>query len=1053
MENNYVPDKATCRREFDEWLDYLRVFYRNYQVAPVLFVKNRDNRPYLKFHVDNSTYTGILDSGANCCVLGANSHLQFLELGYKIKQISSKTAHTVDGTSQKIIGTLDLPVTLDNITKTISFLIIPSFEPNIILGFDFWLKFDLAKDLFKNIKYCNDKDFNVGSVTSAANLSPSETEQLNEVIGLFEDISYEKNGLGLTHLTEHKIVTTGEPIKQRYYPLSPAKQKEIHDEVESMLKENIIQPSKSPWSSPVLTVPKKDGGIRLCLDSRKLNSVTVKDSYPLPYTSAILDNLRNAKYITAIDLSKAFLQIKLDLSSREKTAFCIPGKGLFEFVRMPFGLSNAPAELQRLVDKLFGPEFDKNTFAYLDDLICISSNFLEHLELLRKVHKALKAAGLTVNLKKCEFCKERLLYLGYVVDSQGLHTDPSKLETIKNFPQPKTVKQLRSFLGLCSYYRRFISKFADIAAPLTKLTGGSKKIKTDLNWNEEAEKAFNTLKHCLITSPVLQCPDFSKAFFLHCDASSVGIGSVLSQEDDNGEQHPVAFYSRSLNNCERNYSTTERELLAILDSIEHFRPYIEGMKFTVITDHASLKWLLSLNNPSGRLARWAARISQFTFDIIHKKGSLHVVPDTLSRFDVALFVAPHDDIVDPWYKKMFINCQKTPCKYKNFRVENDTLYRFCKSKYSLNNSLEWKIVIPKEHVLDTIRSNHDNLNSCHLGIHKTLNKIKLHYYWKGMFFDVQKYVNNCDICKAYKHSNSKPLGTMINPKKVDKPMVMLSMDLIGILPKSYSGHRYILSVVDVFTKYCWLFPLVNATTRSITRQLEKEIFLKFGCPKIIICDNGTQFTSKNFVDFLKSFNINKIFYNTLYTPQNNPVERYNKTVETCISCFVQEDHRTWSKFLSHIQLALNSSVNLATEFTPNFLMFGREVIIDASLHRFSNSLNDLSEVDIVDRSNFAFSLSSLEAIFEKVTTSLLKAYKRNSIYYNRDRKVTSYSIGDIVWRKNFVLSSAAHYFSAKLAPKFVKCKIIDKISNNVYVLKDLDKGSSGRYHVKDILKI
>lgn len=293
---------------------------------------------------------------------------------------------------------------------------------------------------------------------------------------------------------------------------------------------------------------------------------------------------------------------------------------------------------------------------------------------------------------------------------------------------------------------------------------------------------------------------------------------------------------------------------------------------------------------------------------------------------------------------------------------------------------------------------------------------------------------------------------MVNPKKVDFPMVMLSVDIIGILPKSYSGHKYILSVVDVFTKFCWIFPLVKATTLSICRLMEKEIFLKFGCPKILVCDNGTQFTSKYFVDFMKSYNITKIFYNTLYTPQNNPVERYNKTIETCISCFVENDHRTWSKFLPHVQLALNNSVSLATDYTPNFLMFGRELIFDASLHRFSNSLESLSQLELGDRNSFAYSLKSLSDIFVKVQTHLLKAYKRNARCYNLGRKVISFVVGDIVWRRSFVQSNAPAYFSAKLAPKFIKCEIIEKVSDNVYVLKDLSKNTSGRYHVKDIIK-
>lgn len=438
---------------------------------------------------------------------------------------------------------------------------------------------------------------------------------------------------------------------------------------------------------------------------------------------------------------------------------------------------------------------------------------------------------------------------------------------------------------------------------------------------------------------------------------------------------------------------------------------------------------------------------------------MHLVPDALSRIEITSLlispiqlVSPDEDNEDSWFRKIFINCQKFPTKYKNFRVESNVLYRFCKGRFNLDGRLNWKIVIPKENILDTIRSNHDDINSGHLGIHKTLKKLKQHYFWNGMFNDVQTYIKSCDICKAYKHNTSPPFGIMVNPKKVDHPMVMLSVDIIGILPKSYSGHKYILSVVDVFTKFCWIFPMVKATTLSICRLFEKEIFLKFGCPKILVCDNGTQFTSKYFVDFMKSYNITKIFYNTLYTPQNNPVERYNKTIETCISCFVKDDQRTWSKFLAHVQLALNNSVSLATDYTPNFLMFGRELIFDASLHRFSNSLENLSEVELGDRKSFAFSLKSLCDVFVKVQAHLLKAYKRNARYYNVGRKVISFVVGDIVWRRSFVQSNAPAYFSAKLAPKFIKCEIIEKVSDNVYILKDLSKNTSGRYHVKDIIK-
>lgn len=370
-----------------------------------------------------------------------------------------------------------------------------------------------------------------------------------------------------------------------------------------MLALDLIVESRSPWSNPVLMVPKKDGSFRFCLDSRRLNSVTKGFVYPIPRISHILNCLRYARYISSIDMAKAFWQIPLDPSSCEKTSFAVPGRGTFMFKRLAFGLRNAPSELQRLVDELFGPEFDSRVFAYVDDLIIVSEDFDGHMDLLRKVHGKLKGAGLTINLKKSEFCKARLRYLGYIVDSEGLRTDPSKVDAIKNFPTPTNATQVKSFIGLCGYYRSFINNFSHLASPLTRLTCG-KRNKSNFVWDENALSAFTSLKQAMVSAPVLACPDFSLTFIIHCDSSNFAIGASLTQVFPDGE-HPIAFHSRCLSKAEKNYSTTEKELLAILDSVYHYRGYIDGAKFTVITDHSSLKWLLALDNPSGRLARWA----------------------------------------------------------------------------------------------------------------------------------------------------------------------------------------------------------------------------------------------------------------------------------------------------------------------------------------------------------------------------------------------------------------------------------------------------------------
>lgn len=1011
-----------------------------------------DNRPFADICILNNNYKALLDSGSSISCLGGNTYRSFLNKGYELVNIKFNIL-TADGTNQHVLGTLTLPVTYKSITHDVLFYVVPSLSPNFILGVNFWKKFQVASELFAD----NSSPVRTGQVNElrtlqpASSLSQDETKKLNKIIHKFESISFEKKGLGLTHLVKHKINTTGPPIKQRYYPLSPARQRQLDAEVDEMLKLGVIRPSRSPWSNPVLIVTKKDGTGRFCLDSRKINNLTIRDSYPLPYISRILDKLGGARYISSIDLSKAFWQIALDKDSCEKTAFVVPGRGLFEFTRMPFGLKNAPSELQRLADALFGPEFDENAFCYLDDLILVSEDLESHFNLLTRVFERLRNAGLTINLKKCEFCKSELKYLGYMIDSKGLRTDPNKIESIKNFPIPKNAKGIRAFLGLCGYFRRFIRGFSSIAAPLSKLTGSKNGISL-FKWSEEAETAFNNLKEALTTAPVLSCPDFTKPFSIHCDASSVGIGGVLIQNVE-GIEHPIAYYSRCLNTHERNYGITERELLAVLDSVTHFRPYIEGAHFSVITDHSSLKWLGSLSNPSGRLARWSSRLSQFSFDVIHRKGTQHVVPDVLSRMDHGTISVIDSQLsTDKWYINMWKGCKESPQRFQNFQIRDNELYRHTKTRLSLCEDTAWKKVIPLENRRDVLSESHESSRACHPGVFKTYKKLQLRYFWPNMYQEVKKFINQCAVCKAHKISTAPPNGISSNYKKVTRPMQMLSLDLVGPLPRSYSGFTVILSCVDVFSKYTWLFPLRQGTAKSIIKNIEENIFLVHGVPRTIICDNGRQFISKEFKELLRSYNINPPFYNSLYTPQNNVVERYNQTLGTALSILVESDHRQWSKFLPQIQSAMNNTVNCTTGFTPFFVMHGREQILDGDLHR--NPILD-DEPGLQDSSIhkiYTDKLEELSKVYEQVSNALFTAYKKGASHYNLRRRNVTFHVGDVVWRRNFVLSNALNYFSQKLAPRFVQNIVVRKKSDLVYTLADLNGKETGDFHVKDIIK-
>lgn len=1044
-------------------------------VSPVVCKQQNDNRIYLKISINNKTFMGLLDTGAQMSIISERLYRHFSAFDYKLQRTTT-SAVTADNSPLKVMGMLTLPVIFKNVNKNFDFIVVPGLTSELILGMDFLFAFNLIegiKHLFetsfnasmnemtgKNDKealefyevevcVCSERQY----INSRDSLNSGQEKQLNEIIKLYNNISSEQMGLGLSSLVTHQIKTTGDPIKQRYYPVSPAKLISMNEEVDRMLELGVIRPSKSPWSNPVVMITKKDGTMRFCVDCRKLNSVTVRDSYPLPRIQNILDNLKGARYLTTIDLSSAFWQIRLVDDSCEKTAFVVPQRGLFEFVRMPFGLTNAASEMQRLTDKLINHEFDDHVFGYIDDLVLCSPTFEHHLNLLKKVFVRLKEAGLTVNIKKCNFCKDELRYLGYIVDNNGLRADPEKLNCIQNFQIPHTAKLLRGFIGLCSYYRRFVKNFSTIVAPLTALIG-KKKGSDMIDCNDDAKKAFTDLKQALVSAPVMAYPDFSLPFILQCDASSVGIGSVLTQTI-NGNEHPVAYYSRILTKTERNYSTTERELLAVLDSIKHFRCYLDGMKFSVVTDHMSLKWLLTLDNPTGRLARWATLVSQYTFDIIHRKGVLNVVPDALSRMEINLITynAGLSDTNDRWYRTIFQGCQDHPAHFPTYQVRDNGLFKHVPARDLLLDGTSWKRVLPREKRHDAITQIHDSFGSVHPGVSKTYFKLKEDYFWPSMHKDVLNFLNNCEICKRYKFSNSAPRGQMNFPKCTSAPMQMLSIDLVGPLPLAYYGYRYILSVVDVFSKFVWLFSLRRADANSICKALESEIFLKFGIPANVICDNGSVFRSNQFREFINSYAVPKLSYTAYYTPQVNPVERYNQTIITCLSILIgNNNQRNWAKLLPQVQLYLNSCVNLATSYTPNFLMFGREVIVDASRHsnvNFPNSRNILNN----DRQAYASRLNSLQDVYSKVADNLAAAFRMNAKHYNKGRLSIALEVGDVVWRRNFVRSTGSEFFSVKLAPRFVKTVVVLKHSNLVYTLKDFNGPHVGKYHIKDILKL
>ena len=444
------------------------------------------------------------------------------------------------------------------------------------------------------------------------------------------------NTLGRTSLVHHHIDTgTTKPIKLRPYRVSPQRRQLIDSEIDKMLDLGIIEPSSGPYAAPITLQPKKDGSCRFCIDFRQLNSVTIRDVYPIPRIDDTLDQLQHAKYFSSMDLRSGFWQIELDASSRDKTAF-ISHAGLFRFRVMPFGLTNAPATFQRLMDLVLGRLKWSCALVYLDDIIVYSSSFDDHLRHLELVLQQLECSGLTLKIDKCNFCKTQLKYLGHVVSQDGIRPDPDKLKAVREYPVPNHLKAVRTFLGLTSYYRRFIKNFATIAEPLLALT--RQPHSHSFHWTSECQVSFETLRTCLLVAPIIAYPRFDLPFILQLDASNVGLSAILAQkilDDQNvSREHVIGYASRTLSSIERKYSATERECLAILYGCTYFRPYLEGVRFIAVTDHKALKWLHSAKDLNTRLARWAMQLATYDIDIQHRPGVENGPPDALSRYPV-----------------------------------------------------------------------------------------------------------------------------------------------------------------------------------------------------------------------------------------------------------------------------------------------------------------------------------------------------------------------------------------------------------------------------------
>ena len=903
------------------------------------------------------------------------------------------------------------------------------------------------------------KDLKFGSMLFAVLLRPSddtrkntkEPSDITKILDKYEDVFPPELPKGLPpsrikgdfriELKEGSI-----PVKKGLYRMSHFELVEVKTQITKLLEQGFIRPSTSPWGSPVLFVSKKDGGLRFCVDYRALNRLTVKNSYPLPRIDGLLDQVGTAQYFSVIDLRSGYHQMRIAEDDVPKTAFRTR-YGHFEFLVVPFGLTNAPASFMSIVNKIFHDYSDRFVMAYLDDILIYSISWKEHMKHLELVLSRLRANKLYAKLSKCTFGVQEIEYLGFVLKAGKIAMNPNKTDAIKAWIRPKSRRDVQSFLGLINYYRRFIKDCSKIAKPLTELTKD-----VPFQWSDDAETAFRKLKHTVISAPVLYQFDPSRKIYVTTDACRIGIGAVMEQDFEDG-RHPVCFASKTLNSAQQNYAAHDLELLGIMETLRAWRCYLHGRKFIVYTDHSPLKYLETQPYLSPRQVRWLEKLCQFDFEIIPIKGKSNKVADGLSRQTAAptdsneysqgllkkligktsvinaiSTLVPGTDIhsdlkkeytKDPEFQEIIENTMKP------FHIKDDILYK--------GN----KLCIPKGEIrLKLLHDYHSSPTAGHLGESKTLNRILPLYYWKDMRNTIRDYVKSCRICQQTKPRNHKPFGLIqpIEPPKSKWQVV--TMDFILPLPETKNGYSGIMTVVDKLSKMVRLIPIKSTINAPDTAMKFKEhIYRNHGIPNKIISDRDPIFLSKFWKALFKSLGT-KLAPSSAYHPQTDgQSEIANRKVEEMIRAFANFKKDNWDEHLIDIEVAYNSAVNSTTLCTPFFINYG--------LHP---KIFPIESITSNNPSVLEF-LSSAQEATKFAYNRILQQNEKMAKYANKSRMQQKFNIGDKVWLSTKNLSLEDGSGSRKLNPKFCgPFKILEKITEVTYRLELSEPMKARRIH-------
>lgn len=875
----------------------------------------------------------------------------------------------------------------------------------------------------------------------------------------------------------HEIKLTDEtPVKSRPYRVPYNLRGEMEEQLNILLESGIIVPSTSDFSSPVMLVKKADGGYRLAVDFRKLNKQLIKDNYPIPNINESIDALAGTQYFSTLDLTSGFFQQVIAEEDQFKTAITTH-KGLFQFTRTPFGLATSPNAFQRLMNLILGDLSNLGILIYIDDIAIASKDVESHFDKLNLVFNRIRQHNLRLKPSKCHFFKTSIVFLGFKIEKGKISPIDKNIKVISQFKTPTSRKQVRSFLGCLNYYRKFFPDFSKRSWHLTNLT----KEKEKFYWNENAQAEFEDFKTALASIPTLNLPDMSKEFVLFTDASGQALGAVLAQMDEDGFPSPVAFASKKMKEVETRYSTTERELLALVWAINYFKCYIFNRRFTVFTDHAALTHALKIKDPTSRIARWLCAIGDFDFETKFIKGKCNSIADFLSRF------VNYDDSGSS-NEAPGINAVLKDQTQNYFSLEGhlgtlleaiklaQTSDTFCQDKIcSLNNNVaiqpshinffldknilkcqdlrhrsrrdaQIKIVLPLTLVPKIFSLAHESVYGCHMGFFKTLERIRQFYFWPGMYAQIKNLIKSCQQCLEKRAHKTGGLAELQRIPIPNFPMYSVHVDVSGPYPQTFNGNRYIVAFVCSFSKWPEAFPVQEISSDSIAEVLS-EFICRHGCPYILVTDRGSNFVSQAITRVYEELGIRHIATTPYHPAGNAKVERQHATISEALSHLVNNNHTDWDRKLKFALLAIRSAVHASTKEVPAFVVTGRDLRLPYQV------LEEPEKISYNDCPTYCQNvIPALKAVFNQVKTHLEATAEAQENYRKKDAVDKGIDIGDQV-----MLYSPA--IKQGLCRKFSKLnkgpfRVVEKISKVNYRIQLIgDPAHSEVVHVDRLSKV